>query len=398
MGLPSGLAAATVSALVWHRSVPGLERETKLQVKAAIATAPGKPLEVTTVELEGPRAGEVLVEIKATGVCHTDAFTLSGDDPEGLFPSILGHEGAGVVVDVGPGVTTLKKGDHVIPLYVPECRQCEYCTSGKTNLCQAVRATQGAGLLPDGTSRFSIGKDKLFHYMGTSTFANYTVVPEIALAKVREDAPFDKICYIGCGVGTGIGAVINTAKVEPGANCIVFGLGGIGLNVIQGCRLAGADMIVGVDINPARREIAEKFGMTHFVNPKEVEGDLVPYLVDLTKGGADYSFECIGNVDVMRQALECCHKGWGESIIIGVAGAGKEISTRPFQLVTGRVWKGSAFGGVKGRTQVPKIVDWYMDGKINIDDLITHTLPLEQINDAFDLMHAGKSIRTVVTF
>ncbi len=369
-----------------------------MQVKAAIATAPGKPLEVTTVELEGPRAGEVLVEIKATGVCHTDAFTLSGDDPEGLFPSILGHEGAGVVVDVGPGVTTLKKGDHVIPLYVPECRQCEYCTSGKTNLCQAVRATQGAGLLPDGTSRFSIGKDKLFHYMGTSTFANYTVVPEIALAKVREDAPFDKICYIGCGVGTGIGAVINTAKVEPGANCIVFGLGGIGLNVIQGCRLAGADMIVGVDINPARKDIAEKFGMTHFVNPKEVQGDLVPYLVDLTKGGADYSFECIGNVDVMRQALECCHKGWGESIIIGVAGAGKEIATRPFQLVTGRVWKGSAFGGVKGRTQVPKIVDWYMDGKINIDDLITHTLPLEQINDAFDLMHAGKSIRTVVTF
>ncbi|CAN0525268.1 unnamed protein product, partial [Laminaria digitata] len=369
-----------------------------LQVKAAIATAPGKPLEVTTVELEGPRAGEVLVEIKATGVCHTDAFTLSGDDPEGLFPSILGHEGAGVVVDVGPGVSTLKKGDHVIPLYVPECRQCEYCTSGKTNLCQAVRATQGAGLLPDGTSRFSIGKDKLFHYMGTSTFANYTVVPEIALAKVREDAPFDKICYIGCGVGTGIGAVINTAKVEPGSNCIVFGLGGIGLNVIQGCRLAGADMIVGVDINPARKEIAEKFGMTHFINPKEVEGDLVPYLVDLTKGGADYSFECIGNVDVMRQALECCHKGWGESIIIGVAGAGKEIATRPFQLVTGRVWKGSAFGGVKGRTQVPKIVDWYMDGKINIDDLITHTLPLEKINDAFDLMHAGKSIRTVVTF
>ncbi len=369
-----------------------------MQVKAAIATAPGKPLEVTTVDLEGPRAGEVLLEIKATGICHTDAFTLSGDDPEGLFPSILGHEGAGIVVDVGPGVTSLKKGDHVIPLYVPECRQCNYCTSGKTNLCQAVRATQGAGLLPDGTSRFSIGGQKLFHYMGTSTFSNYTVVPEIALAKVREDAPFEKICYIGCGVSTGIGAVINTAKVEPGANCVVFGLGGIGLNVIQGCRMAGADMIVGVDINPERRAIAEKFGMTHFVNPNEVEGDLVPYIVDLTKGGADYSFECIGNVDVMRQALECCHKGWGESIIIGVAGAGQEITTRPFQLVTGRTWKGSAFGGLKGRTDVPKIVDWYMDGKINIDDLITHVLPLEKINDAFDLMHSGKSIRTVVTF
>lgn len=369
-----------------------------MQVKAAIATAPGKPLEVTTVDLEGPRAGEVLVEIKATGICHTDAFTLSGDDPEGLFPSILGHEGAGIVVDVGPGVSSLKKGDHVIPLYVPECRQCDYCTSGKTNLCQAVRATQGAGLLPDGTSRFSIGGEKLFHYMGTSTFSNYTVVPEIALAKVRKDAPFEKICYIGCGVSTGIGAVINTAKVEPGANCVVFGLGGIGLNVIQGCRMAGADMIVGVDINPERRAIAEKFGITHFVNPKELGTDVVPYLVDLTKGGADYSFECIGNVDVMRQALECCHKGWGESVIIGVAGAGKEITTRPFQLVTGRVWKGSAFGGVKGRTQVPQIVDWYMDGKINIDDLITHVLPLEKINDAFDLMHAGKSIRTVVTF
>lgn len=369
-----------------------------METQAAVAYRAGEPLSVEKVTLDGPREGEVLIEIKATGVCHTDAFTLSGADPEGLFPAILGHEGAGVVVDVGPGVTTLAPGDHVIPLYVPECRQCNYCTSGKTNLCQAVRETQGQGLMPDGSSRFSIGNDRLFHYMGTSTFSNHTVVPEIAVAKVREDAPFDKICYIGCGVTTGIGAVINTAKVEPGANVVVFGLGGIGLNVIQGARLVGANKIIGVDTNPSKRPLAEKFGMTHFVNPKEVEGDLVPYLVDLTGGGADYSFECIGNVDVMRQALECCHKGWGESIIIGVAGAGQEISTRPFQLVTGRVWKGTAFGGAKGRTQVPQIVDWYMDGKINIDDLITHTMPLQDINRAFDLMHSGESIRAVVTF
>ena len=356
------------------------------------------PLTIEDVELEGPREGEVLVEVKATGICHTDAFTLSGADPEGIFPAILGHEGAGVVVDVGPGVSSLSRGDHVIPLYTPECRQCEYCTSGKTNLCQAIRVTQGQGVMPDGTSRFSIGGDRIFHYMGTSTFSNHTVVPEIALAKVREDAPFDKICYIGCGVTTGLGAVINTAKVEPGSNCVVFGLGGIGLNVIQGLRLVGADMIVGVDINPSREELGQKFGMTHFVNPKEVEGDLVPYLVDLTKGGADYSFECIGNVVTMRQALECAHKGWGESVIIGVAPAGAEISTRPFQLVTGRVWRGTAFGGAKGRTDVPKIVDWYMDGKINIDDMITHTMPLEDINDAFHLMHEGKSIRSVVVY
>ncbi|MEZ5667112.1 MAG: S-(hydroxymethyl)glutathione dehydrogenase/class III alcohol dehydrogenase [Alphaproteobacteria bacterium] len=369
-----------------------------MKSRAAVATKAGAPLEITEVDVAGPNAGEVLVEIKATGVCHTDAFTLSGADPEGLFPAILGHEGAGVVVDVGAGVTTLRKGDHVIPLYTPECRQCDYCTSGKTNLCQAIRVTQGQGLMPDGSSRFSAGGERLYHYMGTSTFSNYTVVPEIALAKVRDDAPFDKICYIGCGVTTGIGAVINTAKVEPGANCVVFGLGGIGLNVIQGLRLVGADMIVGVDLNPAREALGKRFGMTHFVNPSEVEGDLVPYLVNLTKGGADYSFECIGNVKVMRQALECCHKGWGESIIIGVAGAGQEISTRPFQLVTGRVWRGTAFGGAKGRTDVPKIVDWYMDGKINIDDLITHTMPLDKINDAFDLMHEGKSIRSVVTF
>ena len=369
-----------------------------MQTRAAVATAAGKPLSIETVELEGPKEGEVLVEVKATGVCHTDLFTLSGDDPEGIFPAILGHEGAGVVVDVGPGVKSLKKGDHVIPLYTPECRQCDYCTSGKTNLCQAIRATQGKGLMPDGTSRFKLNGEPIFHYMGCSTFSNHTVVPEIALAKVREDAPFDKICYIGCGVTTGIGAVINTAKVEPGANVVVFGLGGIGLNVIQGARLAGANMIVGVDMNPAKEAIGRKFGMTHFANPKEIEGDLVPYLVDLTKGGADYSFECIGNVNVMRQALECCHKGWGESIIIGVAGAGQEISTRPFQLVTGRVWKGTAFGGAKGRTDVPKIVDWYMDGKINIDDMITHTLPLDDINKSFDLMHDGTSIRTVVTF
>jgi S-(hydroxymethyl)glutathione dehydrogenase / alcohol dehydrogenase len=369
-----------------------------MQVKAAVAHKAGAPLTIETVDLEGPKAGEVLVEIKATGICHTDEFTRSGADPEGLFPAILGHEGAGVVVDVGRDVTSLKKGDHVIPLYTPECRQCEYCLSGKTNLCQAIRVTQGQGVMPDGSSRFSLGGKKLFHYMGTSTFANYTVVPEIALAKIREDAPFDKVCYIGCGVTTGIGAVINTAKVEPGANVVVFGLGGIGLNVIQGARLAGANMIVGVDFNAARKPLAEKFGMTHFVNPKEVEGDLVPYLVNLTKGGADYSFECIGNVEVMRQALECCHKGWGVSVIIGVAGAGQEIKTRPFQLVTGRVWKGTAFGGAKGRRDVPKIVDWYMDGKINIDDLITHKLKLADINEGFDLMHAGKSIRSVVVF
>jgi S-(hydroxymethyl)glutathione dehydrogenase/alcohol dehydrogenase len=369
-----------------------------MKVKAAVAHQAGAPLTIETVDLDGPRAGEVLVEIKATGICHTDEFTRSGADPEGLFPAILGHEGAGVVVDIGPGVISLKKGDHVIPLYTPECRQCEYCLSGKTNLCQAIRVTQGQGVMPDGSSRFSVGGKKVFHYMGTSTFANYTVVPEIALAKIREDAPFDKVCYIGCGVTTGIGAVINTAKVEPGANVVVFGLGGIGLNVIQGARLAGANMIVGVDLNPSRKPLAEKFGMTHFVNPKEVEGDLVPWLVNLTKGGADYSFECIGNVEVMRQALECCHKGWGVSVIIGVAGAGQEIKTRPFQLVTGRVWKGTAFGGAKGRRDVPKIVDWYMDGKINIDDLITHTLKLEDINKGFDLMHSGESIRSVVVF
>jgi S-(hydroxymethyl)glutathione dehydrogenase/alcohol dehydrogenase len=339
----------------------------------------------------------VLIEIKATGVCHTDAFTLSGADPEGLFPSIMGHEGAGVVVDVGPGVTSVKRGDHVIPLYTPECRQCEFCTSGKTNLCQAIRVTQGRGVMPDGTSRFSRGGEMLHHYMGTSTFANFTVLPEIAVAKIREDAPFDKVCYIGCGVTTGIGAVINTAKVEPGANVAVFGLGGIGLNVIQGARLVGANRIIGVDTNPAKRALAEKFGMTDFVDPNDV-GDVVAAIVEMTGGGVDYSFECIGNVNVMRQALECCHKGWGESIIIGVAGAGQEISTRPFQLVTGRVWRGTAFGGAKGRTDVPKIVDWYMNGRINIDDLITHTMPLEAINDAFDLMHEGKSIRSVVVY
>tara|TARA_E500000331_G_scaffold40437_1_gene33440 strand:- start:1463 stop:2572 length:1110 start_codon:yes stop_codon:yes gene_type:complete len=369
-----------------------------METLAAIATKASAPLSIETVTLDGPKEGEVLVEIKATGVCHTDAFTLSGDDPEGIFPAILGHEGAGVVVDCGPGVTTLKKGDHVIPLYIPECRQCKSCLSGKTNLCTSIRETQGQGVMPDGSSRFSIGGDKIFHYMGTSTFANHTVVPEIALAKVREDAPFDKICYIGCGVTTGIGAVITTAKVEPGANVVVFGLGGIGLNVVQGARLAGANMIVGIDLNPARKEMAENFGMTHFVNPSEIDGDIVPYLVDLTGGGADYSFECIGNVNTMRQALECAHRGWGESIIVGVAGAGQEISTRPFQLVTGRVWKGTAFGGAKSRRDVPKIVDWYMDGKIEIDPMITHTLPLDQINDAFDLMHKGESIRSVITF
>ena len=369
-----------------------------MKTKAAVAYKAGTPLVIEEVDLAGPRLGEVLVEVKATGICHTDEFTLSGADPEGIFPVILGHEGAGIVVDVGPGVESLKKGDHVIPLYTPECRQCEYCVSGKTNLCQAIRVTQGQGVMPDGTSRFSVGGKSIFHYMGTSTFSNYIVVPEIALAKIREDAPFDKVCYIGCGVTTGIGAVINTAKVEPGANVVVFGLGGIGLNVIQGARLAGANMIIGVDLNPQRATLAQKLGMTHFVNPHEVEGDLVPYLVNLTKGGADYSFECIGNVEVMRQALECCHKGWGVSVIIGVASAGQEISTRPFQLVTGRVWKGTAFGGAKGRRDVPKIVDWYMEGKINIDDLITHTLTLPEINKGFDLMHSGESIRSVVIF
>ncbi|MEG4288081.1 S-(hydroxymethyl)glutathione dehydrogenase/class III alcohol dehydrogenase [Microcoleus sp. C2C3] len=369
-----------------------------MKVKAAVARSAGKPLSIETVDLDGPRAGEVLVEIKATGVCHTDAYTLSGADPEGLFPAILGHEGAGIVAEVGAGVTSVKVGDRVIPLYIPECRNCEYCLSRKTNLCQAIRVTQGQGVMPDGTSRFSIDGQKLYHYMGTSTFANYTVLPEIAVAKIREDAPFDKVCLIGCGVTTGIGAVINTAKVEPGSNVVVFGLGGVGLNVIQAARMVGANMIVGVDLNPNKREMAQKFGMTHFVNPREVEGDLVPYLVDLTKGGADYSFECIGNINVMRQALECCHKGWGVSVIVGVAGAGQEISTRPFQLVTGRVWKGTAFGGAKGRTDVPKIVDWYMDGKIDIDSLVTQVMPIDKINEAFDLMHKGEAIRTVLTF
>jgi len=369
-----------------------------MDVRAAVAHSAGTPLVVETVQLDGPKAGEVLVEIKATGICHTDEFTRSGGDPEGLFPAILGHEGAGIVVDVGPGVTTVKKGDHVIPLYTPECRQCKSCLSRKTNLCTAIRATQGKGVMPDGTSRFSLKGKPLFHYMGCSTFANFTVLPEIAVAKIRDDAPFEKVCYIGCGVTTGIGAVINTAKVEPGSNVVVFGLGGIGLNVVQGARMAGANMIVGVDLNPAREALGRKFGLTHFVNPKEVKGDVVAHLVELTKGGADYSFECVGNVELMRQALECCHRGWGVSVIIGVAGAGQEIHTRPFQLVTGRVWKGTAFGGARGRTDVPKIVDWYMEGKINIDDLITHVLPLDRINEGFDLMHAGKSIRAVVTY
>jgi S-(hydroxymethyl)glutathione dehydrogenase/alcohol dehydrogenase len=373
-------------------------REDQVQVRAAVAHEAAKPLCIETVDLEGPREGEVLVEIKATGVCHTDAYTLSGNDPEGLFPSIMGHEGAGVVVETGAGVRSVKAGDHVIPLYIPECRACKSCLSGKTNLCTSIRATQGQGLMPDGTSRFSLDGKPIHHYMGTSTFAQYTVLPEIAVAKIREDAPFDKVCYIGCGVTTGLGAVINTARVEPGANVVVFGLGGIGLNVIQGARLVGADMIVGVDTNPSKRALAEKFGMTHFVNPKEVGADLVAHLVELTDGGADYSFECIGNVRTMRQALECCHRGWGTSVIIGVAGSGEEISTRPFQLVTGRVWKGTAFGGAKGRTDVPRIVDWYMDGKINIDDLITHELALDDINEAFDLMHEGKSIRSVVVY
>ncbi len=369
-----------------------------MKTRAAVAFEAGKPLEIVDVDLEGPRQGEVLVEIKATGVCHTDEFTISGADPEGLFPAIMGHEGAGVVVEVGPGVTTLKAGDHVIPLYTPECRECEYCLNPKTNLCQKIRVTQGKGLMPDGTSRFSYKGRMVHHYMGCSTFANFTVLPEIALAKVREDAPFDKICYIGCGVTTGVGAVINTAKVEPGATAVVFGLGGIGLNVIQGLRLVGASQIIGVDLNREREAWGRRFGMTHFVDPAKVEGDLVAHLVALTNGGADYTFECIGNVKVMRMALEACHKGWGQSIIIGVAGAGQEITTRPFQLVTGRVWRGTAFGGARGRTDVPKIVDWYMAGKIEIDPMITHTLPLTRINEAFDLMHAGKSIRSVVVY
>jgi S-(hydroxymethyl)glutathione dehydrogenase/alcohol dehydrogenase len=369
-----------------------------MKVRAAIAVEPGKPLEVDEVDLEGPRAGEVLVEIRASGVCHTDAYTLSGRDSEGRFPSILGHEGAGVVAEIGAGVTTVAPGDHVIPLYTPECRQCKTCLSGKSNLCTAIRATQGQGLMPDGSSRFSRRGQPIFHYMGTSTFANYTVLPEIAVARIRADAPFEKACYVGCGVTTGIGAVIYTARVEAGARCVVFGLGGIGLNVIQGLRMVGADQIVGVDTNPAKRPLAERFGMTDFVNPAELEGELVPHLVALTDGGADYSFECIGNVKVMRQALECCHRGWGESIVIGVAGAGEEIATRPFQLVTGRVWRGSAFGGAKGRRDVPRIVDWYMNGKIQIDPLITHELPLERINEAFDLMHEGRSIRAVIRF
>jgi S-(hydroxymethyl)glutathione dehydrogenase / alcohol dehydrogenase len=369
-----------------------------MKVRAAVAHKANAPLTIETVDLDGPKAGEVLVEIKATGICHTDEFTLSGADPEGLFPAILGHEGAGVVVDVGPGVSTLKKGDHVIPLYIPECRTCKSCLSRKTNLCTSIRATQGQGVMPDGTSRFALGGKPIKHYMGCSTFANFTVLPEIALAKIREDAPFDKVCYIGCGVTTGIGAVINTARVEPGANVVVFGLGGIGLNVVQGARMAGADMIIGVDINPAREALARKFGMTHFVNPNDVKGDLVAHLVEITKGGADYSFECVGNVKLMRQALECCHRGWGVSVIIGVAGAGQEISTRPFQLVTGRVWRGTAFGGARGRSDVPKIVDWYMQKKINIDDLITHTMPLDRINEGFDLMRAGTSIRSVVIY
>lgn len=374
-----------------------------IRTRAAVAWKAEQPLSIEEVELEGPRAGEVLVEIKATGVCHTDAYTLSGLDSEGLFPSILGHEGAGVVLEVGAGVTSVAPGDHVIPLYTPECRQCKSCLSRRTNLCTAIRGTQGQGLMPDGTSRFRVNGEPVAHYMGCSTFANHTVLPEIAVAKVRSDAPFDKICYIGCGVTTGVGAVIYTAKVWPGANVAVFGLGGIGLNVIQAARMVGADRIIGVDLNPAREEQARRFGLTEFVNPDAVGRDkVVQAILDLTGGGADFSFECIGNVATMRQALECCHRGWGESVIesviIGVAPAGTEIATRPFQLVTGRVWKGSAFGGARGRTDVPKIVDWYMDGKIEIDPLITHTLPLERINDAFDLMHAGESIRSVVVY
>jgi S-(hydroxymethyl)glutathione dehydrogenase/alcohol dehydrogenase len=383
---------------------PDEEEESAMKTRAAVASEKSRPLTIMDVDLEGPKAGEVLVEIKATGICHTDEFTLSGADPEGLFPTILGHEGAGIVVDVGAGVTSVKKGDHVIPLYTPECRQCPSCLSRKTNLCTAIRATQGQGLMPDGTSRFSLDGRMLRHYMGCSTFSNFTVLPEIAIAKIREDAPFDKVCYIGCGVTTGIGAVLNTAKVEPGAKAVVFGLGGIGLNVIQGLRLAGADMIIGVDVNNGKKSWGERFGMTHFVNPKEAGGDLVPHLVNMTKsgadqiGGADYTFDCTGNVKVMRQALECAHRGWGVSVIIGVAGAGEEIATRPFQLVTGRVWKGTAFGGARGRTDLPRIVDWYMQGKIEIDPMITHTMPLADINKAFDLMHEGKSIRSVVTY
>ncbi len=368
-----------------------------MKTRAAVAFAAGQPLEVMEVDLEGPKAGEVLIELKATGVCHTDAFTLSGDDPEGAFPTILGHEGAGVVVEVGAGVKSVAVGDTVIPLYTPECRECEYCLHPKTNLCQAIRSTQGKGVMPDGSSRFSLDGKPLMHYMGCSTFSNYTVLPEIAVAKIRSDAPVDKVCYIGCGVTTGVGAVVFDAKVEPGSRVVVFGLGGIGLNVIQAARMVGARQIVGVDINPAKVELARKFGMTDFINPREVH-DVVEAIVETTKGGADYTFECIGNVNTMRQALEACHKGWGESIIIGVAGAGQEISTRPFQLVTGRVWRGSAFGGARGRTDVPTIVDWYMEGKLNIDDLITHTMPLERINDAFDLMHEGKSIRSVILY
>src|SRR3954462_5098307 len=394
-GLPVGYGGS------WRHSRPQPEETQQMKTRAAVAFAPKQPLEIVEVDLDGPKAGEVLVEIKATGICHTDAYTLSGADPEGLFPAILGHEGAGIVREVGPGVTSLKVGDHVIPLYTPECRQCKSCLSRRTNLCTAIRATQGQGVMPDGRSRFKCeGSDNvLFHYMGCSTFSNFTVLPDIALAKVREDAPFDKFCYIGCGVTTGIGAVIYTAKVWPGANVAVFGLGGIGLNVIQGARMVGADKIVGIDLNPSKRAVAEKFGMTHFVNPDEVGRDkVVQAIVDLTGGGADFSFECIGNVHTMRQALECCHRGWGESIIIGVAEAGRESSTRPFQPVTGRVWRGTAFGGARGRTDVPKIVDWYMEGKINIDDLITHTMPLDRINEGFDLMHEGQSIRTVVEY
>jgi S-(hydroxymethyl)glutathione dehydrogenase / alcohol dehydrogenase len=368
-----------------------------MKTRAAVALEAGKPLSIETVDLDGPREGEVLVEIRATGVCHTDAFTLSGEDPEGAFPAILGHEGAGVVVEVGPGVRTVRAGDHVIPLYTPECCECEYCLNPKTNLCQAIRSTQGRGLMPDGSSRFSLDGRPLLHYMGCSTFSNYTVLPEIALAKIREDAPFDKVCYIGCGVTTGIGAVVFTAKVEPGSTVAVFGLGGIGLNVVQGARMVGADRIIGIDTNPAKAALAERFGMTDFINARETP-DVVGEIVALTHGGVDYSFECIGNVKVMRQALECCHKGWGTSVIIGVAGAGQEIATRPFQLVTGRNWRGSAFGGARGRTDVPRIVDWYMEGKIEIDALITHTMPLDEINTAFDLMHEGKSIRSVVVY
>ncbi len=368
-----------------------------MKTAAAVAFKAGQPLEIVELDLEGPQAGEVMVEIKATGVCHTDAFTLSGDDPEGAFPAVLGHEGAGVVVEVGAGVTTLKPGDHVIPLYTPECRECEYCLHPKTNLCQAIRETQGAGVMPNGTSRFSFEGKPVLHYMGCSTFSNFTVLPEIALAKIRPDAPFDKVCYIGCGVTTGIGAVSMTMQVEPGSTVAVFGLGGIGLNVIQGAKLVGASRIIGIDTNPAKDALGRTFGMTDFVNPKE-HSDLVGHLVELTGGGLDYTFECIGNVDTMRQALESAHKGWGQSCIIGVAGAGQEISTRPFQLVTGRSWRGTAFGGARGRTDVPKIVDMYMEGRINIDDLITHTMPLGDINKAFDLMHSGESIRSVVQY